>query len=136
MTRSLINSIYEVMIMIVFHGLINARMRIRFILLSFIEKIYIIELSLLRIILIDYSWVYDLKVGLIPWSRSSASYIYDSLMSISKMSLLLMMKFEYNDQDANPYHHCHLSEIEWKSLLIIELRYWFIYSYFVLVVYI
>ena len=100
------------MIMIIFRGLINMRMRIRFILLLFIGKIYIIKLFLLRITLIDYFWIYDLKIELISWSHLNTSYIYDSLMNIFKISLLLIMKFEYDNWDANSYYHCHLSEIE------------------------
>ena len=122
--------------MIVFHGLINARMRMRFILLLFIEKIYTIKLSLLRIVLIDYSWAYDLKIELISWSYSSALYICDSLISTFEMSLLLMMKSKHDDRDASSYYHYHLLEIEWKNLLIIELRHWFVRLYFILIVYI
>ena len=112
LTKSLINSIYEMMIIIIFHGLINARMRMRFVLSSFIRKIYIIELSLLRITLIDCSWICNLKVGLISWSHLSASYICDLLMSISEMNSLLIIKSEHDNWNASSYYHSRsISEV-------------------------
>ena len=50
-------------IIIVFRELINMRMRMRFVLSSFIERIYMIELSLLRITLISYSFSSSLVIN-------------------------------------------------------------------------